>query len=115
MAGMRCRTYVDSQGEHMTVQFPLTEKAVETASARGDLLASRLENGVRALTQFARTLSSEEWRTRLDHDGRKIGVIVNHVATMLPIEIDAARMIAKGVRIVDLTWDVINAINAENA
>jgi hypothetical protein len=99
----------------MTVQFAVPGEVTETASARADLLASRLENGIRALVQFARTLSTDEWFTRVPHDGRKIGVVVNHVATMLPIEIDVAQAIARGVRITDLTWDVIHALNAENA
>jgi len=37
-------------------------------------------------------------------DGRSVGVIVHHVASVYPIEIDLARAIADGADIPDVTW-----------
>ena len=37
-----------------------------------------------------------EWQTRLPKDGRKIGVVVHHVATMYPLEIKLAQALAAG-------------------
>jgi hypothetical protein len=48
-------------------------------------------------------------------DRRPIGVVVNHVASMYPIEIDAARGIAAGNALTQITWDVVADINAKHA
>ena len=37
-----------------------------------------------------------EWHTRLPKDGRKVGVVVHHVATMYPLEIQLAQLLAGG-------------------
>ena len=58
---------------------------------RADALADRLEQGARALATFASGLTDAEWQTRVPGDGRKIGVVVHHVATMYPLEIQLAQ------------------------
>src|SRR3954470_1084593 len=82
---------------------------------RAKALADRLEQGSRALASFADSLTEEEWQIRLPHDGRKIGVIVHHVASMYPIEMELAQTIANGKPIVGVTWDVVHGINAGHA
>jgi hypothetical protein len=44
-----------------------------------------------------------------------VGVIVNHVATMYPIEIDVAKAVAGGKAVTDVSWDAVAQINAQNA
>lgn len=56
-------------------------------SDRSEALAARLEAGATKLAEFAATLSETEWQTPVPHDGRKIGVVVHHVASVYPIEI----------------------------
>jgi hypothetical protein len=58
---------------------------------RANALADRLEKGASALASLASTLSDSEWLARLPKDGRKVGVIVHHVASVYPIEISLAR------------------------
>jgi len=84
-------------------------------SQRANALAERLEQGARALATVAGALTDAEWQTRIAKDGRKIGVVVNHVATMYPIEIQLAQALAGGNPVTGVTWDVVNQINAENA
>ena len=84
-------------------------------SQRTEALADRLEQGARALDMYARDLSDEQWQTRIPHDGRKVGVVVHHVATMYPLEIQLAQALAKGEPIAGVTWDAVNQINAEHA
>jgi hypothetical protein len=43
------------------------------------------------------------------------GVIVHHVASMYPIEIDVARAIASGKAVTNVTWDVVAELNAKHA
>ena len=84
-------------------------------SKRSDALADRLERGARALTDFAASLTENEWKIPTPKDGRKIGVIVNHVATVYPLEIQFAQTVAKGEAVTDLTMEVINKMNADHA
>jgi hypothetical protein len=84
-------------------------------STRANALAERLELGARELAAFALTLSDAEWRSRIPVDGRKIGVVVHHVAYMYPIEIQVAQTVAQGQPVVGLSWDDVHAINAAHA
>src|ERR1044072_598295 len=84
-------------------------------SRRSDALAKRLEQGARALGDFAAGLSEAEWQTRVPHDGRKIGVVVHHVATVYPLEIKLAQSVAAGQPVVGLTGQTIDQMNAEHA
>jgi hypothetical protein len=43
-----------------------------------------------------------------------IGVIVHHVANVYPLEIEAARAIAGGNAVTDVTWEVVAAMNAKH-
>src|SRR5690349_18711859 len=87
-------------------------KSQGARSQRANQLAERLEQGARALAAFASELSDEQWKTATPGDGRAFGVIVHHVGTMYPIEIQVAQSIAKGERVTGLTMDVIHGINA---
>ena len=78
-------------------------------------LADRLEQGARALTAFALGLTDAEWQTRMPHDGRTLGVIVHHVASVYPIEIQLAHTIASGTPVTGVTMDDIHAMNAKHA
>jgi DinB superfamily len=85
-------------------------------SRRAELLADRIEEGAANLAAFAEGLSEEEWCTAMSRtDGRSIGVIVHHVASIYPVEIDVARAIASGKAITDVTWEVVAEINAKHA
>jgi hypothetical protein len=84
-------------------------------SQRTEALADRLEQGARALITFAGALTDAEWHTRLPKDGRKIGVVVHHVASMYPVEIQLAQTLAAGKPMVGVTPDVVNEINAAHA
>lgn len=84
-------------------------------SQRSEFLADRLERGARALADFASTLTAAEWQARIPHDGRKVGVIVHHVANMYPIEIELAQLLAEGKPVAGVTWAAVHTINAEHA
>lgn len=82
---------------------------------RADALATRLEQGARALADFAVGLTEAQWQMRLPKDGRKVGVVVHHVANMYPLEIDLAAKLAAGEPIAGVTWDDVAAVNAAHA
>ncbi len=82
---------------------------------RSEALAARLEAGAAALAAFAATLSEAEWQTRVPHDGRKVGVVVHHVASVYPIEIHLAQLLASGQPVAGVSWDVVDTMNAKHA
>jgi hypothetical protein len=84
-------------------------------SRRAQALAKRIEEGAKALAVFVESLSDEEWRTTIPHDGRTVGVIVHHVASVYPIEIEIARTLAAGKPLVGVTWDGVAQMNAQHA
>jgi len=84
-------------------------------SARAEALARRLEQGIDALIAFATTLTEQQWQTAIPKDGRKVGVVVHHVASVFPIEIQLAQTLAKGQPIAGVTWDDVHAMNATHA
>jgi hypothetical protein len=89
----------------------------ETArSRRAESLAARIEEGAAGLAFFAQELSDDEWRTPVSAtDRRSVGVVVHHVASMYPIEIDVARVIASGRSVSDVTWELVARLNSKHA
>ena len=81
---------------------------------RANALADRLEQGVAELAAYVGELTNSEWMLPV-RDGRSINVIVHHVGNMYPIEIEAARAIARGEAVLDVTWDDVAAINEKHA
>jgi len=84
-------------------------------SARSEALARRIEEGARTLAAFAEGLTESEWNTVVKPDGRRVGVIVHHVASVYPIEIHLASEIAAGKTVTGVTWAVVADMNAKHA
>src|SRR5438067_7422947 len=83
---------------------------------RTTALAERLEEGARALAQFASTLTDAEWNRPFGTtDKRTNGVIVHHVASIYPLEIQLAQLLAAGKPVTGVTWDVVADVNAGHA
>lgn len=85
------------------------------ACARANALAERLEQGAAALAAFAATLTDAQWQTRVPGDGRKVGVVVHHVASVYPIEIQLAQALAAGSSISGVVWQNVHDMNAGHA
>ncbi len=85
---------------------------------RAEALADRIVEGAAGLAAFVEGLSEAEWRTPMSGDGkdrRPVGVIVHHVASVYPIEVDLARAIGGGKAVTDVTWDAVGDMNAKHA
>ena len=86
------------------------------ASRRAESLAARIEEGAARVAAFAEGLSDAEWRTPVSAtDQRSVGVVVHHVASMYPIEIERARVVASGRPVSEVTWEVVAQLNARHA
>jgi SAM-dependent methyltransferase len=89
------------------------QKMGGTMSRRAESLAARIEEGAAGLAAFAEGLSEKDWKTPIsDRDRRPVGVIVYHVASVYPIEVDLAKAIGSGKAMTDVTWDVVKDLNA---
>ncbi|HEX7023870.1 MAG TPA: DinB family protein [Gemmatimonadales bacterium] len=82
---------------------------------RANALADRIEQGAGALAAFAEGLSDAEWRRPVLPDGRTVGVLVHHVASMYPLEVRLAHTLALGKPIAGVTANAVAQINAEHA
>lgn len=86
-----------------------------TTNKRAKALAERLERGVGALRTFASALTTAEWKSPVPKDGRSVGVVVHHVASVFPTEIHLAQVLASGKPVTGVTTADIHAMNAAHA
>lgn len=84
-------------------------------SARAEALAKRLLEGAERLASYAESLDADQWATRIPGDGRPVGVVVHHVASVYPIEVQLAQTLASGSPIEGVAWSDIHAMNAQHA
>jgi hypothetical protein len=84
-------------------------------SQRSDALADRLEHGARELATFASALTGAQWHARVPRDGRRVGVIVHHVASVYPLEIQLAQTLAAGKPVEGVTMENVHEMNAGHA
>ena len=100
-----------------TTLAPDTRSPTSTGQ-RAELLAGRIEEGADGLAAFVEGISEAEWRAPLPGnatDRRPVGVIVHHVASVYPIEMELARAIAGGKAVTDVTWEAVAGMNAKHA
>lgn len=102
--------------EKQTSTGSIAQKTDAPGRRRAGALAERILEGAALLAAFAEGLSEEEWRAPVSaHDGRSVGVVVHHVASVYPIEIELARTIARGKAVTDVTWEAVAEMNARHA
>ena len=82
---------------------------------RAQALAARVEQGARALSDFAEQRSDAEWQTVCTGEGRTVGVLVHHVASQLIGEIDVMKQMAAGKAFTGVTWAMVDEGNAAHA
>jgi len=106
---------VTSSTRRAAAAGPASDWSTNAGGERANALATRLEEGVRALATLARGLTDAEWQTPIPGDGRTVGVVVHHVATMYPTEIQLAQLLAAGQPVSGVTWDTVHEMNAAHA
>jgi len=106
----------DEVNQHSSAGNSATIHTISRSTTRGESLAARIEEGAARLRAFAEGLSDAEWHTPVSAtDRRSVGVVVHHVASMYPLEIDLARAVASGKSVSDVTWEVVAQVNAKHA
>ena len=106
----------DDVDQHSSARNSATIHMISRSATRGESLAARIEEGAARLLAFAEGLSDAEWRRPVSAtDQRSVGVVVHHVASMYPLEIDLARAVASGKSVSDVTWEAVAQVNAKHA
>lgn len=82
---------------------------------RADALAWRVEQGHQELVNLIEQLSDEDWKKEIPGDGRTVGVVIHHVASVLPIETSLFKKIAAGDAIEGVTIQGVAEMNAQHA
>jgi hypothetical protein len=59
--------------------------------------------------------SEADWRTYCPNEDRTVGVLVHHVASVLPAELDLVKTVASGQPITGLTVEIVDEMNAGHA
>ena len=85
------------------------------SNKRSNALADRLLEGANKLANYTKGLSETDWKTPVAGDGRTVGVVVHHVASVYPLEVELAEVLALGNPITEATKDGIDQMNAEHA
>ena len=99
----------------MTTVMQTSTMGMTGIGLRSAALADRLERGAEALAALAVGLSDTAWNTKIPHDGRTVGVVVHHVASVYPVEIQLAQALAAGQPIIGVVWDTVHEMNAKHA
>ena len=84
-------------------------------STRAEELARRVEQGAAELITAVEGLSDAEWGTICPDEQRSVGVLVHHVGAAYPDEAEIITALASEGGMPDLTWDVVNQGNREEA
>jgi uncharacterized damage-inducible protein DinB len=82
---------------------------------RAEVLAERIAQGHRELIAFVEACSEADWRTDCPNEGWTVGVVVHHVASMLPAELDVIKTVASGQPVISVTAELVDQINAQHA
>jgi len=84
-------------------------------SKRAEALAERIAQGHRELIAFVERLPEAVWHAHCQNEDRTVGVIVHHVASVLPTELDLVKVLASGQPITGVTVELVDRMNAEHA
>lgn len=85
------------------------------SNKRANALADRLIMGANRLVTFTEGLFDSDWNKPVVGDGRPIGVVVDHVSSVYPIEIALAQILSRGNPITEVFKEAIDKMNAEHA
>jgi hypothetical protein len=82
---------------------------------RAEALARRVEQGHQELIDLIDQLSEEDWQRAITGDQRTVGVILHHIASVLPIETSLFQTLAAGKAIQVVTLQAVAEMNAQHA
>jgi hypothetical protein len=82
---------------------------------RTEALAQRIEQAHQELIDLIAACSDRDWETYIPDEGRTVGLVIHHVGSVLPDEVDLVRALAAGKPITGVTPAGVDAMNAQHA
>jgi uncharacterized damage-inducible protein DinB len=82
---------------------------------RAEKLAQRVEQVHRDLITLIESLSEKDWHTKIPGDTRTVGVVLHHMASVLPVETQLFQTLAAGKAIQGVTLQAVAEMNAQHA
>jgi len=82
---------------------------------RSEPLAQRVLEGHQGLISFIESCTEEDWKTWIPNEERPVGVLMHHVASMLPVELEFIKMLASGKGITDINDLDVHQMNTQHA
>ena len=82
---------------------------------RSEALAQRVEEGHRELMALIESLSDEEWKRPIPGDLRTVGVVLHHVADVLPILTVLFKDIAAGNTMTGIELQTVHDLNYQHS
>ncbi len=82
---------------------------------RAEILADRVAQGAERLATFAESLTDAQWKAPVPPDGRAVGLLIHHVGSVYPLEVEIARKLGGGEAVAGVTWGDIAAMNAKHS
>lgn len=83
-------------------------------TARGQVLATRLEEATAALIALLESCPEAQWRASVSNEARSVGTMAHHIAVQAPSIAGWAAQIGNG-EIPQVTMEIVHADNAEHA
>lgn len=84
-------------------------------SKRAEVLADRVAEGHRILIDFIERRPEAVWGMHCPNEERGVGVVVHHVAHVLPDELELIKMVASGQPVSGITLEKLDEMNAAHA
>ena len=96
-------------------KIALQRKDNRYMSKRAQVLAQRVAEGHQELIYFIEGCSDADWNTICPKEKWSVGVVIHHVASVLPVEIDLTKVLASGQSITGVTMTEVSQNNAQHA
>ena len=74
-----------------------------------------VRNNESELIAFVEGCSEAEWGTMVPNEGRTVGVLVHHVASAYPVELNVVKTLASGQAITGVTGEMVDQMNSQHA
>lgn len=84
-------------------------------SERAQALADKFEAVHNDLVQTVESIPDDKWQLTCQNDERPVGVMAHHIGMSYSGTFEAVRLAGTGQPVPPMSWDMINAMNAEHA
>jgi hypothetical protein len=82
---------------------------------RSQALADKFEAAHNDLVSTIESIPDDKWQLTCQNDERPVGVVAHHVGVSYTTTFESVRMAGTGQPVPPMSWEMLNAMNAEHA